>query len=200
MQHKKTSGFTLIETLVAITLLSIAITGPFITAEKSIEAANIAKHKMTASFLAQEGIELVRTMRDNAYITGCFYDGGYTACKNWWGGFTSNDYDGGKYNILQCETPGSSCAVDASAVSVGGVGFGTGSITACVSSSCGELYLTSDGRYTTDSTGNTKTSFKRVVSVTNISNTEISVTSKVEWSTHGKSYSVSAIDHLTSWY
>jgi prepilin-type N-terminal cleavage/methylation domain-containing protein len=57
-------GFTLIETLMAVLLLSVAIAGPLTIASKSLQATLIAKDQDTAFYLAQDGIEYVRWVRD----------------------------------------------------------------------------------------------------------------------------------------
>lgn len=61
-------GFTLIETMVAITILTVAVSGTFFVANSSINASSIARDQLTASYFAQEGIELVRQARDNNYL------------------------------------------------------------------------------------------------------------------------------------
>lgn len=61
---KKTRGFTLIETLVAISLLTVAIVAPMSLAAQSLAAAYYARDQITAFFLAQEAIEAVRSVRD----------------------------------------------------------------------------------------------------------------------------------------
>jgi len=61
-------GFTLIETLVAVSILSIAIAGSLFAANSTLVAASIARDKMIASYLAQESIERVRWVRDNYYL------------------------------------------------------------------------------------------------------------------------------------
>ncbi len=63
-QHSK-KGFTLIETLVAITILITGIMVPMTIAARGLQSAFHAREQLTATFLAQEGMELVRLMRDN---------------------------------------------------------------------------------------------------------------------------------------
>jgi len=58
-------GFTLIETMVAVSLLSIAIVAPMQLAAQSLAGAYYARDQITAFYLAQEGIEAVRAVRDN---------------------------------------------------------------------------------------------------------------------------------------
>lgn len=57
-------GFTLIETLVAVSLLVIAIAGPMSLAAQSLSSAFYARDQMTAFHLAQEAVEAVRFVRD----------------------------------------------------------------------------------------------------------------------------------------
>jgi len=66
--HKK--GFTLIETLVAITVLLIAIVAPMTLAQDGIVAARLAQDQIVAFYLAQEGVEVVRNMRDENKLEG----------------------------------------------------------------------------------------------------------------------------------
>lgn len=58
-------GFTLIETLVAITLLTVAIVAPMSLTGRSLAAAYYARDQVTAFHLAQEAIETVRHVRDH---------------------------------------------------------------------------------------------------------------------------------------
>jgi prepilin-type N-terminal cleavage/methylation domain-containing protein len=61
-------GFTLIETLVAISLLSIAIVAPMSLTSQSLSAAYYARDQITAFNLAQEGLEAVRAIRDGQIL------------------------------------------------------------------------------------------------------------------------------------
>ncbi|QQG38227.1 MAG: prepilin-type N-terminal cleavage/methylation domain-containing protein [Candidatus Kaiserbacteria bacterium] len=62
---KVVRGFTLIETLVAVSLLSVAIVAPMSLTGRSLAAAYYARDQVTAFHLAQEGIESVRHARDH---------------------------------------------------------------------------------------------------------------------------------------
>jgi hypothetical protein len=61
---KFTTGFTLVEALVAISLLMVAISSPMYISQKGLSASMFARDQMTASFLAQDGIEAVKNIRD----------------------------------------------------------------------------------------------------------------------------------------
>jgi len=71
MMHVRTyiRGFTLVETLVAIALLTIAIVAPMTLTQQSLSSAYYARDQITAYNLAQEGIESVRAIRDGQILT-----------------------------------------------------------------------------------------------------------------------------------
>ncbi len=65
-KNRRTSrGFTLVETLVAITILLIVIVGPMTIASRGMQSAYFASDQATATYLAQEGIEYIQKLRDN---------------------------------------------------------------------------------------------------------------------------------------
>ncbi len=65
-----TRGFTLMETLVGMTVLIIAVTGTLSIISRNVSSAAIAKESITAFYLAQEAVEFVRGVRDNNAISG----------------------------------------------------------------------------------------------------------------------------------
>src|SRR3954462_3848275 len=58
-------GFTLLETMVAVSLLAVAIVAPMSLTAQSLASAYYARDEVTAFYLAQEGLEVVRNIRDN---------------------------------------------------------------------------------------------------------------------------------------
>ena len=65
---QKNNGFTLVETLVAISIFSMSILGLLSILSGGISNTGYAKQKIIAGYLAQEGIEYVRNMRDTSML------------------------------------------------------------------------------------------------------------------------------------
>lgn len=68
MRSQPQLGFSLVETLVAITILLIVIVGPMTIASQTSRSSNFASEQVTAFFLAQEGIELIEKSRDDLQV------------------------------------------------------------------------------------------------------------------------------------
>jgi prepilin-type N-terminal cleavage/methylation domain-containing protein len=60
-----TKGFTLVETLVAVSILLVVIIGPMTIAAKGMQNGYFANEQTTAVFLAQEALESIKRSRDN---------------------------------------------------------------------------------------------------------------------------------------
>ena len=82
MTRKNQQGITLIETMVAITVLIIGLVGAVILATYSIRVTEDSKHEMTGVNLAREGIEVIRNVRDSNWRDG----------TDWYDGLTTSDY------------------------------------------------------------------------------------------------------------
>ena len=74
-------GFTLVEAMVAISILSLAVTGPLLIAQKGVGSAIYARDQITAFYLAQEGIEYIRNVRDTNRITGTSWLQQFNSCS-----------------------------------------------------------------------------------------------------------------------
>ena len=62
------SGFTLIEMLIAVLIFSLSLVALMTIASRSIQSNRAAQDEITAQFLAAEGIEAVRHIRDTNFI------------------------------------------------------------------------------------------------------------------------------------
>jgi prepilin-type N-terminal cleavage/methylation domain-containing protein len=183
-------GFTLIETLVSIAIIMLATAGPLFSASQALVSAEISRDQLTASYLAQEGIEYVRLVRDNAYLA--LYPPNTNTSAAAWTNFVNGV-------ISNCSS--TACTVDP-ARSLGV----NSSLTPCGTSpnpACAPLYTDNSthvyGQYSIIPGNVTKTPFTRTIRVTTVSSTEQSVTATVTWSFHNSTYSVTVNNHLTPW-
>jgi type II secretory pathway pseudopilin PulG len=69
-KHKNfsTKGFTLIEALVSAFIVSSIVLGPLTIALDASANAKMTKDTITAGYLAQEGVELLRSLQDSIYL------------------------------------------------------------------------------------------------------------------------------------
>lgn len=66
----KQKGFTLLETLVAVFILSLALTGPIYIATLAIRTSVSSRDGISARYLAEEVVEVVRNIRDYHSLIG----------------------------------------------------------------------------------------------------------------------------------
>lgn len=75
-------GFTLIETLFAILIFSAALISLMTIAGRGIAATGSAREQLEAHYLAQEGLEVVRNIRDQNFVSHGNWDDGFTQCTS----------------------------------------------------------------------------------------------------------------------
>lgn len=204
-------GFTLVETMVAVTIIMFAVTGPLFTASRSIVAAQIARDHLTASYLAQEGIEYVRAMRDNEYLSAykdALTNSAINPTINGWTNFLSGSMPGNPGSISLCRGPTALCTLDPRATMGSGANKSINTF-----SGTAPLYLTNcpsgpssctpPNEYTQQNPPNSmKTPFTRTIQVIDLlapESPEERIISKVSWSFHGVPYSVTVTVNLTKW-
>jgi prepilin-type N-terminal cleavage/methylation domain-containing protein len=78
----KIKGFTIIEGLVAIFVITIAALIAYGSSQQIISYSRQTEDKFIASYLAKEGVELVRNIRDSNWVSESIWDIGLTGCVN----------------------------------------------------------------------------------------------------------------------
>jgi prepilin-type N-terminal cleavage/methylation domain-containing protein len=96
--QKYTTGYSLVEVLVAIAILLLALVGPMTIASKGLQSARFAKEQTTAVFLAQEGIEAFLSARNEAAITAV-NTGDISTSWDWVAGIDANCFAATGCNI-----------------------------------------------------------------------------------------------------
>lgn len=93
---KVSKGFTLVESLVAISVFTVGVSAAIFVITQSINVSARTKNKIIAAYLAQEGIEVARSVRDRNWLAGKDSNVSGTTCQNegtcWINGI--NDSDG----------------------------------------------------------------------------------------------------------
>jgi prepilin-type N-terminal cleavage/methylation domain-containing protein len=191
----KKRAFTLVETLVAIAIITVVLAAPFHTAEEAVNASYISRDEITGDSLAQEGIEFVESIRDNNYLWNQSYP---ASPVTWLAGLdgTAAAPSSGTWSSVNCFT--NSCAMNSYPASV----------VQCPTSNCStyplDLYTSSGATpyiYNINgaSASNIQTRFTREFYLTNLSANEVEVTVKVYWVTEGQSYSTTLNDYLQNY-
>jgi len=70
MTMKKSRAFTLVETLVAISILLLSIGGPIFAVSNAVSSATLARDQITGFYLAQDALEYIRNLRDENTLRG----------------------------------------------------------------------------------------------------------------------------------
>jgi len=97
----KTSGFTLVESLFAVLILTFTITGLMVIVSNSLFSARYAKDEITVNYLMQEVVDSIRNDRDNTVFFNKYnsttpwstFVGHYSNCSASLGGCYFNVFD-----------------------------------------------------------------------------------------------------------
>ena len=81
-RDSKKSGFTLIEIIVAISVMTIGILAVYALIPKVVSVTGTSLDRFRASQLAREGVELVRNIRDTNWLSGNNWDKYLTNCAD----------------------------------------------------------------------------------------------------------------------
>lgn len=161
------SGFSLIEVLVAISLLLIALVGPMTFFARSSQSTEVANDRAIATFLAQEGAELIQKMRDDRTLEF------FTTPEE--DGWSSPNGDNFLADVSECIDP-NRCGVSIN--DTGGV-----DVISCSGNSCLLLYDENAGRARYNHNSGDTTPYTRTIQLRSdpADNREVEITSRVEW-------------------
>lgn len=70
IQKNKKGGFTMVEMLVAVFIFTVSLVALTLVSAKGLRASREAQNQVQADYLALEAIEVVRNIRDSAFISG----------------------------------------------------------------------------------------------------------------------------------
>lgn len=167
----KGEGFTLMEVIISVAVIITALVASIALLSFSISGISANKSKLIAASLVQEGLEIVRNIRDS----------------NWFAGNTGpDDGTGTDWREGLGETLGST--------------FHTVQYDELtVLSGDPSLYINTNGFYTHNETS-TVTSFERKIYIEYIDNNQIKVTCEVNWKERGRDRNITAETRLYNWY
>ncbi len=193
--NKRNSGFTLVEALVAISIFTTSILGLISIYSKGISDAGYAKRKIVATYLAQEGVEYVRNMRD----TYVLYDA--TSRSNGWGGGSGFQ---NKLLSASCASV-NGCYFDPQNLSYSSNNqpMASLSVTAC-GGACPSLLYYDPNAYV-NGTGvywygvGSPSGFIRKILVTQVGTNQMKISSMVSWTQGSGSYNVTLSETLYNW-
>jgi type II secretory pathway pseudopilin PulG len=157
------SGFTLIEALVAISILMIAIASPITIAQKSLSSSMFSRDQMIANFLIQDAIEGVKNIRDQIAMNSSSTDFWLSELEP----CICNDDANNNCNLNDSgEIVVDSCDIDTTRISYGSPNDYIKSFIGSISP-INAVYSNDDGIFKKFSSleGSTLTKFKRVIKI-----------------------------------
>ncbi|GBD33739.1 hypothetical protein HRbin34_00023 [bacterium HR34] len=170
LKENNKKGFSLLETMIAVAIIGIAIGGPYLVINRALSNFLDAENRFKAVFLAQEGMELVRNIRDNNFI------------KIVVGSENLNPWDDGL-------TPGSCYEID----------YNDSSLTPCSVGSLRNLKINSNGFYDYDDSSGTDTMFKRYIIISDCGSDCLEIRSIVKWNFKGEENKYELVGRLYNW-
>lgn len=180
------SGFILVEVIVSISILMLAVPAALTVASKSVTLSSYSKDQVIATYLAEEGLEIIRNKRDQNMLQ--IAAGGSVSWNDgFWPGTSNN-----------CKM-GLRCIVDL------GWGSTDAMIATCVGTCSFVLSMnTVSGAYAHQSGGTwVPTKFSRYVQTKDVPGggnpNEIRVTSVVTYNSHGVNKNITLTENLTPW-
>jgi len=187
--HRK-RGFSILEVITAIFVLTVGVGGSFSLIHQALAAASLAKQRLIASYLAQEGIEIVRGIRDSTWLedrTHSPLDWDAHLCSSfpceWEGDYTTRVF---VEDSTVCGADPDTCCSNPN-------------YSNCKVYSGTRLHRDTDGFYSYKGSG-PQSIFARKIRIEDIQADKIKIKVEVNWQERGRSHNFSVIEHITNWY
>ncbi|HNW71550.1 MAG TPA: prepilin-type N-terminal cleavage/methylation domain-containing protein [Candidatus Paceibacterota bacterium] len=185
-KNNKENGFTLIEVIVAIFVFSVAVLAVMASLSQGLSSESYTKKKVTATFLAQEGVEYFRNIRDTSML---YSDDKVVG----WSDFISKLEEAGCQNDTGCYFDD---------INLNSIGSITMPIMQIKISPCNEVcpnMLFDESSSTFGYTLGGDSGFVRQMKVEETSLEEVKIISKVSWTQNGRTNTVSFSENLSDW-
>lgn len=172
-------GFTIVESLASIAILVTAIIGTMSAVQTGISSYIFSKDQITAFYLAQEGFEQIRNLRDQTSI----WNRDNEPDRPWLYGISASSDDPCYF--------GNACTIDAIT--------SPPTLTKCSApGSCPALRQSSTGFFGYNSSWS-QTNFRREIVLTRVNDREVIVTVTVDWSKGAVNRQFKARENLLNW-
>jgi hypothetical protein len=165
------NGFTILEVITAIFILNIGLGGAFNLISQTLFVSSIVKSQLIGAYLAQEGVEIVRNIRDANWLERTvLWDYGLNNCQP----CCEGDYKTGTSPFSPFSSLGD-----------------------CDYDDLNYLNIDDDGFYSYSPGSPTK--FKRKISIQETSTTTLEVLVDVIWKERGRIHNIEVSEVLTNW-
>ncbi|KKQ96574.1 MAG: hypothetical protein A3F95_02545 [Candidatus Nealsonbacteria bacterium RIFCSPLOWO2_12_FULL_39_31] len=164
------NGFTIIETIIAVLIVLTGVAGAYGIITNLTSFGTISPSRLTAVYLAKEGVEIVRNIRDTNWLEG----------HSWDEGLVAGSAACAPSNENSCTVAWDSAALQSTG---GTVPF---------------LKIDNNSRY--NYAIGTATIFKRKIKIAAPAVDYLLVEVIMEWSDRGKPYSLTTRERIYNWY
>ncbi len=191
----KKEGFTVIEALVSIAIMLLSITGAFAVAQSSLQSSDLVKNRVTAYYLAQEGIEFLRQKRDDNGLKMLSSKNNPDPNASWLSGIVGSNMPCDFDNV---------CEINGFNADGGGMRECT-QVFGGIGGQCTKLsFDKSLGYFDYPSTDDSGAVFRREIRVTRVasdptSDREVNVSIIVKWNQNGIERSLDISENLYNW-
>jgi Tfp pilus assembly protein PilV len=186
---QKNRGFTIVEALVAIFILTMSVSAMLGVTASTASSARYANNQIAANYLLQEAVDSVRNSRDTLAFQMVDSGGGWTAFLNRYGSSSNS----------KCFSPGG-CALRMEIFN--GADASGADVSQCPNTGCQNFYYDTNAYnrifYNLTGTG-VPSIFSRRVNMVVINADEVKVTATLDWTNGSSTKTQSLVIYLLNW-